>query len=163
MRALAFLAVVFLILPLLLLAAGQFGFLRGSPPVEPGLSDGKLRPPSRTRNSVSSQADLWPAAEYEVDYARIEPIRFSGDPVAAMNRLRDALNAWPDAAIVEDRPDYLAVEFETRWLRFVDDADFLLDPAAHVIHVRSKSRLGSSDYGVNRKRIEALRRKLDLR
>jgi len=162
MRALAFLAFVFLILPLLLLAAGQFGFLRGSIPDEPGLRDGKLRPPSRTPNSVSSQADLWPAAEYDVDYARIEPIRFSGDPVAAMNRLRDVLNAWPDAAIVEDRPDYIAVEFETRWLRFVDDADFLLDPAGRVIHVRSKSRLGSGDYGVNRKRIEALRRKLDL-
>jgi len=87
MRALAFLAFVFLILPLLLLAAGQFGFLRGSIPDEPGLRDGKLRPPSRTPNSVSSQADLWPAAEYDVDYARIEPIRFSGDPVAAMNRL----------------------------------------------------------------------------
>jgi len=162
MRTLAFLAFVFLILPLLLLAVGQFGFLRGSIPDEPGLLDGKLRPPSRTPNSVSSQADLWPAAEYDVDYARIEPIRFSGDPVAAMNRLRDVLKAWPDAAIVEDRPDYIAVEFETRWLRFVDDADFLLDPAGHVIHVRSKSRLGSNDHGVNRKRIEALRRKLDL-
>ena len=163
MRALAFLAVVFLILPLLLLAAGQFGFLRGSPPDDPGLVDGKLKPPSLTRNSVSSQADLWPAAEYDVEYAKIEPIRFSGDAVAAMNRLRDVLNAWPGAAIVEDRPNYIAVEFETRWLRFVDDAEFLLDPAEHVIHVRSKSRLGSNDHLANRKRIEALRRKLDQR
>jgi len=55
------------------------------------------------------------------------------------------------------------VEFETRWLRFVDDAQFLLDPAERVIHVRSKSRLGRDDHGVNRQRIEALRRKLDLR
>jgi uncharacterized protein (DUF1499 family) len=163
MRTLAFLAVVFLILPLLLLAAGQFGLLRGSPPGERSLHDGKLQPPSRTSNSVSSQADLWPAAEYDVAYAKIEPIRFSGDPVAAMNRLREVLGAWPDTAIVEDRPDYIAVEFETRWLRFVDDAEFLLDPAERVIHVRSKSRLGSSDRGVNRKRIEALRHKLDLR
>ena len=163
MRALAFLAVVFLILPLLLLAAGQFGFLRGSPPGEPGLRDGKLQPPSRTRNSVSSQAHLWPAAEYDVEYARIEPIRFAGDPVAAMNRLRDVLHSWPGTTVVENRPDYLAVEFETRWLRFVDDAEFLLDPAEHVIHVRSKSRLGRNDFGVNRSRLEALRRKLDLR
>ena len=162
MRALAFLAVVFLILPLLLLAVGQFGFLRGSPPAEPGLREGKLKPPSRTRNSVSSQAGLWPAAEHDVEYAKIEPLRFSGDPVVAMNRLRNVLKAWPDAVVVEDRPDYIAVEFETRWLRFVDDAEFLLDPAERVIHVRSKSRLGSNDHGVNRKRIEALRRKLDL-
>lgn len=163
MRALAILAVVFLIFPLLLLALGQFGFLGGSPPGERGLRDGKLKPPSRTTNSVSSQATLWPAAEYAVDYATIEPIRFSGDAVVAMNRLRDVLKAWPGATIVEDRPEYVAVEFETRWLRFVDDAEFLLDPAERVIDVRSQSRLGSSDYGVNRKRIEALRRKLDLR
>ena len=162
MRALAFLAFVFLILPLLLLAVGQFGFLRGSPPSERGLRDGRLKPPSRTPNSVSSQAQLWPAGEYDVDYARIEPFRFSGDPVAAMNRLRDVLGAWTGATIVENRPDYVAVEFETRWLRFVDDAEFLLDPAARVIHVRSKSRLGRKDFGVNRARIEALRVKLDL-
>jgi uncharacterized protein (DUF1499 family) len=163
MRALAFLAFVFLILPLLVLAAGQFGLLRGSPPSDRALRDGKLKPPSRTPNSVSSQADLWPASEYDVEYARIEPLRFARDPVAAMNRLRDVLNAWPGATIVENRPDYIAVEFETRWLRFVDDAEFLLDPVAHVIHVRSKSRLGRRDFGVNRARIEALRRKLDLR
>ena len=64
--------------------------------------------------------------------------------------------------LVSIRPEYVAVEFETRWLRFVDDAEFLLDPAAHVIHVRSKSRLGRKDFGVNRARVEALRRKLDL-
>ena len=163
MRALAVLAVIFLIFPLLLLAAGQFGFLRGSPPSERGLRDGKLKPPSRTNNSVSSQADLWPATEYAVEYARIEPIRFSGDAVIAMNRMREVLKAWPDATIVEDRPDYIAVEFETRWLRFVDDAEFLMNPAERLIEVRSKSRLGRKDFGVNRKRIEALRRKLDLR
>jgi uncharacterized protein (DUF1499 family) len=163
MRALAVLAVVFLIIPLLLLAAGQFGFLRGPPPGERGLRDGKLKPPSRTANSVSSQAGAWPASEYAVEYARIEPIRYSGDAVLAMNRLRDVLKAWPGATVVEDRPDYIAVEFETRWLRFVDDAEFLLDPAERVIDVRSQSRLGRKDFGVNRERVEALRRKLDLR
>ncbi|MGZ8982004.1 MAG: DUF1499 domain-containing protein, partial [Burkholderiaceae bacterium] len=108
MRALAVLAVIFLIFPLLLLAVGQFGFLRGSPPSERGLRDGKLKPPSRTTNSVSSQAALWPAAEYSVEYAKIEPIRFAGDAVTAMNRLRDVLKAWPGATVVEDRPDYIA-------------------------------------------------------
>lgn len=163
MRALAILAVVFLIFPLLLLAVGQFGFLRGAPPSERGLRAGKLKPPSRTTNSVSSQAGAWPAGEYDVEYAKIEPIRFAGDPVAAMNRLRDVLKGWPGATIVEDRSDYIAVEFETRWLRFVDDAEFLLDPAGRRIDVRSKARLGRNDFGTNRKRIEALRRKLDLR
>jgi uncharacterized protein (DUF1499 family) len=162
MRALAILAVIFIILPLLIFAAGQFGLLGGPPPAHPGPLDGKLKPPSRNPNSVSSQADLWPAEEYETDYARIEPLRFSGEPAAAMNRLRAVLANWPDAAVIEDTPEYIRVEFETRWLRFIDDAEFLLDPEARVIHVRSASRLGRRDFGVNRARIEALRKHLDL-
>jgi uncharacterized protein (DUF1499 family) len=163
MRAVIIVAILVVGLPLGLLAAGQLGLLRGSAPSERGLRDGKLKPPSRTPNSVSSQADLWPAADYDVAYAKVEPLRFSGDPTAAMNRLRDVLAAWPGARIVENRPDYIAAEFETRWLRFVDDAEFLLDPGAHVIHIRSKSRLGRKDFGVHRQRVEALRRKLDLK
>lgn len=163
MRALAILAFVFVVLPLLALAAGQFGFLAGRAPAEPGLKDGKLRPPSRTENSVSSQAELWPDGEYASAYARIEPLRFSGDSAIAMNRLRDAIASWSGAHIVENRPDYIYATFETRWLRFVDDAEFLLDPAERLIHVRSASRLGRKDFGVNRARVEALRRKLDFR
>jgi uncharacterized protein (DUF1499 family) len=163
MRALAILAVVFLILPLLLLAAGQFGLLKGRPPIEPGLREGKLKPPSPSPNSVSSQASLWPEGEYAVNYAAIEPLSFTQDSALAMNRLRDVLAGWPGARIVENSPDYIAVQFETRWLRFVDDAEFLLDSAAHVIHVRSASRLGRKDFGTNRARIEAIRRRADLR
>jgi uncharacterized protein (DUF1499 family) len=163
MRALAILAFIFLILPLLALAAGQFGLLAGRAPAEPGLKDGKLRPPSRTENSVSSQAELWPEDDYAAAYAKIEPLRFTGDSAIAMNRLHDVIESWPGARIVENRPDYLYATFETRWLRFVDDAEFLLDPGARVIHVRSASRLGRKDFGVNRARVEALRRKLDFR
>jgi uncharacterized protein (DUF1499 family) len=162
MRALAVLAFLLLILPLLVLAAGQFGLLAGRPPAERGLRDGKLKPPSRTENSVSSQADLWPEGEHASAYAKIEPLRFSGDTAVAMNRLRDVLAAWPGATIVENRPDYVYAQFETRWLRFVDDAEFVLDPAARVIHVRSASRLGRKDFGANRARIEAIRKRLDF-
>jgi len=163
MRTLAILAFIFIILPLLLLAAGQFGLLKGRPPAEPGLREGKLKPPSRTQNSVSSQASLWPDGEYAVEYATIEPLAFTQDSALAMNRLRDVLAGWPGALIIENTPEYVSVQFETRWLRFVDDAEFLLDPAARVIHVRSASRLGRKDLGANRARIEALRRRADLR
>ena len=163
MRTLAILAFIFLILPLLVLAAGQFGLFKGRPPTEPGLREGKLKPPSRTQNSVSSQAALWPDGEYAVEYARIEPIAFTQDSALAMNRVRDVLAGWPGARIVENNPEYLSVQFETRWLRFVDDAEFLLDPTAGVIHVRSASRLGRKDFGANRQRVEAIRRRADLR
>ena len=163
MRTLAILAFILIILPLIVLAAGQFGLFKGRPPTEPGLREGKLKPPSRTQNSVSSQAALWPEGEYAVEYARIEPIAFTQDSALAMNRLRDVLAGWPGARIVENNPDYLSVQFETRWLRFVDDAEFLLDPTARVIHVRSASRLGRKDFGANRQRVEAIRRRADLR
>jgi uncharacterized protein (DUF1499 family) len=157
MRALAFLGFVFLVLPLLVLAAGQFGWLMGRAPDDFGVRDGKLKPPSRTPNSVSSQAGLWPDGEYASTYAQIDPLPVRGDSAAAMTRLRTLLAGWPGARIVEERPDYLRVEFMTRWLRFVDDAEFWLDPANNVIQVRSASRLGRKDFGVNRARIEAIR------
>ncbi len=106
MRALAVLAVIFLIVPLLLLAAGQFGFLRGSPPGERGLRDGKLKPPSRTTNSVSSQADSLAGGRIRGGVReRSSRSASRGDAVVAMNRLRDVLKAWPGATIVEDRPE----------------------------------------------------------
>ena len=91
MRTLAVIAFIFIIVPLLLLAARQFGLLKGPPPSEPGLREGKLKPPSRTQNSVSSQASLWPEADYAVEYAAIEPLAFTQDSALAMNRLRDVL------------------------------------------------------------------------
>jgi len=157
MRALAVLAVIFLILPLLLLAAGQFGLLRGKAPDDLGVREGKLKPPSKTENSVSSQAALWKDGEFAAQSAAIEPLKVRGDPAAALAKLKAALAARPDVRIITDRPDYLHVEFETRWLRFVDDVEFWVDPAANLIHVRSASRIGRKDFGVNRARIESIR------
>ena len=161
MRALAFLGFLFFILPLLILAAGQFGLFSGRSPSDLGVRDGKLKPPSRTPNSVSSQAGLWPDGDYASTYALIEPLRVRGDSATAITRLRALLSTWPGARIVAEEPDYLRVEFMTRWLRFVDDAEFWLDPAAKAIQVRSASRAGSRDYGVNRRRIEAVRARWD--
>ena len=159
MRALVVLALLFLVIPLLLLAAGQLGLLTGKAPSGLGVKDGKLKPPSRTPNSASSQAMLWPEGDYASAYARIEPLPLRGDSTGAMTRLHTLVASWPGARIVEERPDYLRAEFSTRWLRFVDDAEFWLDPAGGVIHVRSASRLGRKDFGANRARIEALRAK----
>jgi uncharacterized protein (DUF1499 family) len=150
------LAVLVLLLALLPLAAGQLGWLRGAPPAQPGVREGKLAPPSKTPNSVSSQADLWPGHPQR-DGARIAPLTFSGDGEAAMARLKAVIEATPGARVITARPDYLHAEFETRWLRFADDAEFWLDRGAGVIQLRSASRLGRRDFGVNRARIEALR------
>ena len=144
----------------LLLLAGQVGWLAGHAPADLGVRDGRLKPPSSTPNSVSSQADLHAGSGALVDYARIAPLAGGEDITATMARLRAAIEAMPGARIVQARPDYLYVQFTTRWLKFVDDAEFWTSPHEGVIHVRSASRLGSSDYGVNRARVEQLRRML---
>ena len=63
----------------------------------------------------------------------------------------------PGARIVTRKPDYVHAEFQSRMIGFVDDLELQVDAAAQVIHVRSASRLGRRDFGVNRARIEALR------
>lgn len=112
-----------------------------------GVRDGRLAPCKRSPNCVSSQANPADAEHY------IAPIHGS------MRALRAALNAMPRATIVEERENYLYAEFRTRLLRYVDDVEFYFD--GQVIHVRSCSRLGRRDFGVNRKRVEALRKLIE--
>ncbi|MEG0820751.1 MAG: DUF1499 domain-containing protein [Burkholderiaceae bacterium] len=150
-------ATLLLALLLSLASSASFaqGWLAGTPPADLGVKDGRLKPPSATSNSVSSQAHRYagPGAEY----AQIAPLAFRGDPAAAMRRLGEVVTAMPGATVIRSTPDYLYAEFSTRYLGFVDDAEFLLAPSEGVIHLRSASRLGSQDFGANRERIEALR------
>jgi uncharacterized protein (DUF1499 family) len=87
---------------------------------------------------------------------RIEPLRFNDDPAGAFARLRRILEERDDTTRVREESGYLRVEFRTRF-GFVDDGEFLLDPDGGCIHVRSASRLGYSDLGKNRSRIEEIR------
>jgi uncharacterized protein (DUF1499 family) len=144
------------VLTVLLVIAGQLGLLKGTSPGSIGVRDGKFKPPSRTENSVSSQAGLYPDHPMR-EYAQIAPLALRGDGAETLVRLRSAIEGMPGAKIVTSQPDYLYAQFATRWLGFVDDAEFWFDPAAGVIQVRSASRLGRKDLGVNRARIEAIR------
>jgi uncharacterized protein (DUF1499 family) len=144
-------------LPLLLLAAGQAGLLAGQAPDDLGVRDGRLKAPARTPNSVSSQAALWPGLSMR-EAATVEPLPLlGGDGPATLARLRSIAADWPGATLVTEQPDYLYVTFRTRWLGFVDDAEFWFDPAQNVVQVRSSSRIGRKDFGVNRARVERLR------
>jgi uncharacterized protein (DUF1499 family) len=147
-------------LALATVVAGQLGHFGGAAPADLGVHEGRLKPPASTPNSVSSQAGLWPAGA-GTDYARIEPIALRGDGPATMARLKSIVERMPGARIVAARPDYLYVQFTTKLMRFVDDTEFWFDPAAGVIHVRSASRIGGKDFGVNRARIEAIRERLN--
>jgi uncharacterized protein (DUF1499 family) len=143
-----------------LFAAGQLGWLRGNTPTDLGVREGRLKPPSRTENSVSSQASLHAGAP-AAGGAGIAPLAAKGTPAGTLQRLRKVVETLAGAQVIEARDDYLYVQFTTRWLKFVDDAEFWFDPAAGVVQVRSASRIGRKDFGVNRARIEVIRRLLE--
>lgn len=150
------LALTFLALTLLAVLAGQFGFLRGTAPADLGLRDGRLKAPSKTPNSVSSQAALWPGHPQQA-YANVAPLALRGDGSATLSHIRDIVAGMPGAVVVTDHSDYLHAEFTTRVMKYTDDVEFWFDAAAGVVQVRSASRLGEGDFGANRKRVEAVR------
>ena len=137
-----------------LLVAGILAACAGKPPPGLGVRDGRLAACPRSPNCVSSQADD--------DRHRIAPLAVHGDPDEAWARLRELLAARADTRVVDSGEDYLRVEFRTR-LGFVDDAEFALERQTRAIHVRSASRVGYSDLGKNRGRVEELREALESR
>lgn len=160
MRILGFIVLGIALIAVALVLAGQMGLLRGKPPSGLGVHDGRLKPPARTPNSVSSQADLYPEHPQR-QFARIAPIRFNSTPEQAMARIVAILQATKGTAIVTNTPDYIYAQCTTRLLKFTDDLEFVLDRSASVIQVRSASRLGQKDFDVNRNRVEAIREKFN--
>lgn len=112
--------------------------------------EGRLSPCPDKPNCVSSQAD-------DPRHA-IAPIRFKGPADAALERLRTVLQELSRTSIVTDQPPYIHAEAHSRVFRFIDDMEFLVDSDQSVIHFRSAARVGYSDFGVNRKRAESIRK-----
>ena len=86
----------------------------------------------------------------------MDPIPFNDEVPEVMERLKTVVGSMPRAKIVEESEYYLRVEFTTGLLRFVDDVELLINADTKLIHFRSASRIGHSDLGVNRKRMQAL-------
>ncbi len=148
--------IVIVLLALLAVVAGQLGLLQRTPPTDLGARDGRLKPPSMTENSVTSQAALYPDHPQR-NYADIAPLAVKGDGPATLARIKAIVESMSGAKVVKSDPDYLYAQFATQFMKFVDDVEFWFDPASSVIQVRSASRVGRRDFGVNRKRIEAVR------
>lgn len=126
----------------------------GKRPENLGEKDGRLAACPARPNCVSSQAS---AARQ-----RVRPLQLWGEPRAAMNRLKRVINNMAGTALADENDRYLHFECASRLLGFVDDLEFFCDMDDQVIHVRSASRLGYSDLGMNRKRVENIRRKFEL-
>jgi uncharacterized protein (DUF1499 family) len=142
-----------------LFVAGRMGMLRGTAPTDLGVKDGRLQPPSLTPNSVSSQTLLHADHPMRV-YAQIAPLPLRGSGPQTLAALARLVEQTPGGRVVELTDNYLRAEFTSPMLRFVDDTEFWFDAANQRVDVRSASRLGRKDFGVNRGRVEALREKL---
>jgi uncharacterized protein (DUF1499 family) len=122
-----------------------------------GVKDGRLAPPRRTPNCVSSQADPADAEHY------IAPIAFKGGAADAMAAARKAVEAMRGSSVIRQEGNYLYAEYRTPLMKFVDDLELVFDDKAGLLHVRSSSRLGRRDFGVNRARVESLRGRIEGR
>jgi uncharacterized protein (DUF1499 family) len=130
--------------------AALFGDLfAGSAPASLGVHEGRLSPCPDRPNCVSSEA--------ADDAHRVAGFRYAGDGAAALRKLATIIATQEGARIVLQQSSYLHAEYRSRLMGFVDDVEFTLNPATRTIEVRSASRLGYSDLGVNRARVETLR------
>lgn len=112
----------------------------------------QLAPCPSSPNCVSSQAA-------DADHF-IAPFKIIGNIDDAWTALKSALSNHSRTVITRDTGDMLHAQATSLVFRFVDDIDAILDAEAKLIHIRSASRVGYGDFGVNRKRLEKLRSQL---
>ena len=124
----------------------------GKRPDEIGINPSGLRVCPESPNCVSSEA--------KDERHAIEPFRIRGGPDANLTLIRDEIASMPRWRIVTATNNYIHVECKSRIFRFVDDLELYLNPSNGIISIRSASRIGYSDFGANRRRVEFLRSKL---
>ncbi len=127
----------------------------GTLPSNLGVKDGRLAPCPSSPNCVSSQST---DRQHSV-----EPLQYKASAEEAVTEMKGIIGSMKRARIVSACGNYLHAEFTSALFRFVDDVEFYFDDSVKVIHLRSASRLGKSDFGVNRKRVEAIRNSWKVR
>src|SRR5258708_33659510 len=115
--------IVVVLLVVVAIAAGKLRLLQGTPPTDLGVRDGKLKPPSMTENSVSSQAALYPDHPQR-QYADIAPLPVKRDGLATLAKIKAIVEGMDGAEAVKSKPDYLYAQFTTKLMKFVDDVEF---------------------------------------
>ena len=124
-----------------------------SRPANLGITNGMLAPCPTTLNCISSQGtDEW---HYTA------PLRYTGEQSEARKKLISAIESMDRAVVITDKDNYIHAEYTSRLFRFMDDVELYFDDANKIIHVRSASRIGYSDHGVNRTRVDQLRFKFN--
>jgi len=114
-----------------------------------GVRESRLTPCPESPNCVSSQGS---------DSAHtVAPLTYETEAGKVITDLKVVVGSMKGATIASESAAYLHVEFQSDVFRFIDDVDFVVDDAVKVVHVRSASRVGYYDFGVNRRRVEKIR------
>jgi uncharacterized protein (DUF1499 family) len=133
--------------------AAIFFSCSGTRPSNVGVKEGVLAPCPGSPNCVSSQAPVSDKEHY------IAPIKYAGTLADAKKKLVKVIESMKRARIVTDKGDFIYAQYTSALFRFVDDVEFYFNDAEKIIQVRSASRLGYGDMGVNRRRVEEIRRR----
>jgi len=130
-----------------------FAFTSGSCAAEQslGVKEGRLAPCPDSPNCVSTQS--------EVKRHSMKPLPFANTRQESRQRILTILKNMKRVNIVAVTDSYIHAEFKSALFRFVDDVEFYLDESARIVHFRSASRVGTYDFGVNRKRMKKFSKK----
>lgn len=120
----------------------------GTRPANVAEGHNRLAACPETPNCVSTQATDGIHA--------MKPLPYTSDTKEAMRVLIGVIRMMKRAEIVAQKENYLYAQFTSAFFRFVDDVEFSFNEERKIIHFRSASRLGKSDFGVNRKRMEEI-------
>ena len=132
----------------------RFGNLYWKPNRVPGVVDGRLVACPDRPNCVSTQT--------EDPRQHMPPVRLERPANDVIGKLTRIVEAMPRARVVSSGDGYLHAEFQSLVFGFVDDVEFLVDESEQLLHFRSASRIGYSDFGVNRRRMEKILRRLQV-
>lgn len=116
-----------------------------------GIEQGRLAPCPGKPSCVCSQ-------DTDPQHA-IEPLIVKGDK--PIEKIAEVVGNMPRTKIIKQTPNYLHATFRSKVFQFIDDVEFYYDSKEGVVHVRSSSRVGYRDFGVNRDRVEKIRSYLD--
>ena len=105
-------------------------------------------------SSLASQVELKPCIEFGHCVREEWDVRNSENPFEVIQSI---IEITPRTEIVELNQDYLHAEVTSKWMKYVDDIEISYSPGLKILLIRSESRVGESDLGVNRKRVDLIK------
>ncbi|MDJ0514760.1 MAG: DUF1499 domain-containing protein [Trichodesmium sp. MO_231.B1] len=155
------LVVVAIVVGINIATSGKLTLFAGTRPDNLGVYSGRLAPCPSSPNCVSSYSQDAQHGIASLSYDSEPEMAIRLTPRSAIANLKQIIESMARTNIVKEDENYLYAEFTSKIMGYVDDVEFYVDEEANAIQVRSASRLGEGDLGVNRERIETIREKLN--